>query len=69
MMTLSRACIPDSKAGHKMPLKQKLIDDNDNEADLSDKGISGLEEIPNISESYIYLFNFKMNINHNNRCD
>lgn len=56
MMTLSRSCItPECKAGHKMPLKQKLIDDNDNEADLSDKGINGLEEIPNISESLSYF--------------
>lgn len=53
MMTLSRSCItPDSKAGHKMPLKQKQIDENDNEADLSDKGINGLEEIPNIMYSH-----------------
>jgi hypothetical protein len=52
MMTLSRTCItPEHKDKHKMPLKQKLIDNNDNEADLSDKGINGLEEIPNISES------------------
>jgi hypothetical protein len=56
MMTLSRTCItPEHRDKHKMPLKQKLIDNNDNEADLSDKGINGLEEIPNISEFSIYL--------------
>lgn len=50
MMTLSRVCIP-AKAGHKMPNKQRQTTEEDNEADLSDKGINGLEEIPNISES------------------
>jgi Leucine-rich repeat (LRR) protein len=53
MMTLSRTCItPEHRDKHKMPLKQKLIDNNDNEADLSDKGINGLEEIPNIMYSH-----------------
>ena len=52
-MTLSRGCIPPNcKPGHKMPNKQKHINDEDTEADLSDKGINGLEEIPNISESF-----------------
>lgn len=29
----------------------RIIDDADNEADLSDKNIGGLEEIPNICKS------------------
>ncbi|XP_054161442.1 ras suppressor protein 1-like [Oppia nitens] len=53
LMTLSRSCVsPNSTPGHKMPNKQKVIQENDSEADLSDKGINGLEEIPNIMYSH-----------------
>lgn len=49
MMTLSRSCLPESP-GHKMPLKQRFTAENEEDADYSDKGISGIEEIPNISK-------------------
>ena len=48
-MTLSRSCLPESP-GHKMPLKQRFTPENEEDADYADKGISGIEEIPNISK-------------------
>lgn len=53
MMTLTRSCLPSDSPANKMPLKHKFLDENDNEADLADKGINGLEEIPNISEYFL----------------
>lgn len=52
MMTLSRSCLPTSEPTHgqKMPLRTRDFDENDNEADLSDKGIVSLESIPKICE-------------------
>lgn len=49
MMTI-RACYPETQSGHtnKMPLKQKVVNDANDEVDLVDKGLSALEEIPNI---------------------
>lgn len=49
MMTLSKSCLSDNSCGmQKMPYKNKIIQENENEIDLSDKNISNLEDLPNM---------------------
>jgi len=63
MMTLSRSCLPsESTPGHKMPLKQKITNETEDEADFSDRGFIGIEEIPNI----MYMQNItRLTLSHN----
>ena len=57
MMTLSRSCLPTSEPsyGTKMPLRQRELNETDNEADLSDRSIATLEAIPQICKLKNYL--------------
>ena len=49
MLTLSRSCFPDSRAG-RGPVQYRSSDEPENEADLADKGISSLDEVSKICE-------------------
>jgi len=63
MMTLTKSCLPPgSSPGHRMPNKQRIVEENDNEAEIVDKGIGALEEIPNV----LYMHNItRLTLSHN----
>jgi hypothetical protein len=54
MLTLSRSCFPDSRT-NKGPVEYRSSDQPENEADLSDKGISSLDEVSKICAYFLSL--------------
>ncbi|XP_053208343.1 ras suppressor protein 1-like [Panonychus citri] len=63
MMTLSKSCLPSNNGcTPKSTAKHKILDENENEANLSDRGINSMEELPRI----FYLNNItRLTLSHN----
>lgn len=56
MMTLSKSCLPSNNGcTPKSTAKHKILDENENEANLSDRGINSMEELPRICKDH-FLF-------------
>lgn len=52
-MVLSKSCLPGSEGcAPKSASKAKVVDDDENEANLTDRNLNSLEEIPRICKCY-----------------
>lgn len=56
-MVLSKSCLPGNQGcAPQSASKGKVVDDDDNEANLADRNLNSLEEIPRICKCFSNFF-------------